>query len=109
MKRQSVAKKPSFVEYIQNNLPVPLKETHQLVDLAFEPGTDGISFALAARFADTVSGESAVPAIWTKLAAGHRLGHADNGIPVKIQPIWGPVAQYGNEFAVQFKRGMRVM
>lgn len=96
---------PQLVGFEQDGSIVPQTDTHQQVNLKFEPQPDGVTFHLAATFLDLVPGGSKNPAHWTRLPVGSPLGHAAGGGPVKISRISGPVEQLSADtFAVRFNR-----
>jgi hypothetical protein len=91
--------------FVQDGRMVPQTETHQQVNLKFEPLADGVTFQLSAAFLDSVAGVSKNLSRWTYLPAGSPLGHATGGGPVNILRISGPVAQLSADtFAVRFNR-----
>jgi hypothetical protein len=84
---------------------VPQTQTHQQVNLKFEPEADGVTFKLAGGFCDQVPGGNSNVTNWTELPVGAPLGHATVGGPVKLSRISGPVAQLSADtFSVHFNR-----
>ncbi len=81
--------KPQLIGYVQHNTMVAQRNTHQQVNLKFEPGADGITFKIHTSFYDTVAGGSPRLPVWAGLPVGAKLGHA-NG-PINVERITGPV------------------
>ncbi|HVM61322.1 MAG TPA: hypothetical protein VMV72_10695 [Verrucomicrobiae bacterium] len=100
--------KPQLLGYVQDGQVVPQRDTHQQVNLKFQPQEDGLTFQLTATFLDTVSGGSPRLANWTGLPVGSPIGHASGGRPISIDRICGPFVKLAPEsFAVRFdKTGM---
>lgn len=98
-------KLPQLLGFVQDGKLVPQTETHQQVNLKFEPEADGVTFHLGARFLDTVAGGAKNCTRWTGLPAGSPLGHATGGGPIVISRISGPVEKINaNTFRVRFDR-----
>lgn len=98
-------KRPQLLGFVQDGKIVPQTETHQQVNLKFEPDADGVTFHLTAAFLDAVDGGAKNCARWTGLPAGSPLGHATGGGPIVISRISGPVAKINADtFRVQFDR-----
>ena len=98
-------KKVDLLGYIQDGKVVPQTNTHQQVNLKFEPQDDGITFKLSATFIDTVPGGSPRPATWTGLPAGSPLGHASDPQAISIDRICGPVIKLSPDtFQVHFDK-----
>jgi hypothetical protein len=96
---------PQLLGFAQGGKAVPQTDTHQQVNLKFEPQADGVTFQLQATFLDSVPGGSKNPARWAQLPVGSPLGHPTSGGPVKISRISGPVEQLSADtFAVRFNR-----
>jgi len=96
---------PQLAGLVQDGAIVPQTETHQQVNLKFEPAADGVTFKVDGAFLDQVDGGSKNTTRWTGLPAGTPLGHASGGGPVVISRLAGPVAQVNsNTFRVQFDR-----
>ena len=85
--------KPQLIGYMQAGKMVEQRDTHQQVNLKFEPEADGITFKLHAAFYDTVPAGSPRLRMWTDLAVGKPIGHANGGGPIKIDRITGPVTK----------------
>lgn len=82
---------PQLIGYVQDGKMVEQHNTHQQVNLKFEPGADGITFKLHATFYDTiVSGSPRLP-MWAGMPVGSPIGHARGGGSIKIDRITGPV------------------
>ena len=100
-------KKADLLGYLQDGKIVPQRNTHQQVDLKFEPGPDGIGFRLRTCFLDTVPGASPRTAAWTGLPVGAPVGHADNAALITIDRITGPFRQLGpDSFAISLEKGL---
>jgi hypothetical protein len=96
---------PQLVGFKQDGVLVPETETHQQVNLKFEPEADGITFKLSAAFYSQVPGGSPNLTNWTGLPVGAPLGHATGGGPIQISRISGPVVQLSADtFSVCFNR-----
>lgn len=83
--------KPQLIGYVQHGQMVEQRNTHQQVNLKFEPDTDGITFKLHAAFYDTVAGGSPRLPMWSGMPVGSPIGHAAGDIPIAINRITGPV------------------
>jgi hypothetical protein len=83
--------KPQLIGYVQHGQMVEQRNTHQQVNLKFEPDTDGITFKLYAAFYDTVAGGSPRLPMWSGMPVGSPIGHAAGNIPIVINRITGPV------------------
>jgi hypothetical protein len=98
-------KLPQLLGFVQDGNVVPQTESHQQVNLKFEPADDGVTFHLGATFLDTVDGGSRNTTRWTALPPGSPLGHARGSAPVVISRIAGPLAKLGPDtFRVCFDR-----
>ncbi|MBW4889746.1 hypothetical protein KXQ82_08460 [Mucilaginibacter sp. HMF5004] len=82
-------KKAQLIGYLQDGKMVAQRNTHQQVNLKFEPEADGITFKLHNAFYDTVPGGSPRLAVWAGVQVGAKLGHAKGAI--NIERIIGPV------------------
>ncbi len=99
--------KVDLIGYVQDSAVVPQRNTHQQVNLKFEPDADGVTFHLQTKFLDTVPGESPRPAGWTGLPAGSPVGHASGGGPIVINRITGPFEKLSADtFALRYEKGM---
>ena len=107
-------KEPQLLGYVQNGKLAPFSATHPMVNLTFDPETDGESFTIQPTFLDHVpsmgSGKDGPGknncTRWTGLPAGARIAHATGGGPPIISRISGPVEQTGpNAFRLSFYRG----
>jgi hypothetical protein len=99
-------KKAQLPGYIQNNKIVPQSNTHQQVDLAFQPLPDGITFIIKAAFLDTVPGAHARTSEWTGLPAGSPVGHAKAG-KIVVNRITGPFKKLNDTtFQICFEKGL---
>ncbi|MET3501041.1 hypothetical protein ABIC45_002653 [Mucilaginibacter rubeus] len=83
--------KPQLIGYVQHGQMVEQRNTHQQVNLKFEPEADGITFKLHAAFYDTVPGGSPRLPVWAGMPVGSAIGHAAGNIPIAINRITGPV------------------
>lgn len=83
--------KPQLAGYVQHGKMVEQRNTHQQVNLKFEPGADGITFKIHTAFYDTVAAGSPRLPMWTGLPVGAKLGHASGQI--YVERITGPVVQ----------------
>lgn len=98
-------KLPQLAGLVQDGKFVPQTQTHQQVNLKFEPEADGVTFKLAGAFCDQVPDGNSNVTNWTELPVGAPLGHATLGGPVKLSRISGPVAQLSADtFSVHFNR-----
>ncbi|MCS3798663.1 hypothetical protein [Niastella sp. OAS944] len=99
-------KKAQLLGFIQNNKIVAQRNTHQQVDLAFQPLHDGITFKLTPAFLDTVPAAHARTAEWTGLPAGSPIAHANNG-HIVINRITGPFKKINDStFQICFEKGL---
>jgi len=99
-------KKVQLIGYVQNEEMVRQRNTHQQVNLKFEPLADGITFKLGAAFYDTIPGGSPRPAIWAEAPAGERIGHVRNAGSITIQRITGPMIRLNDStFRIQPQSG----
>ncbi|MCW3062637.1 MAG: hypothetical protein JWQ02_4458, partial [Capsulimonas sp.] len=100
-------KKVDLLGYVQDGQISPQSNTHQQVNLKFEPESDGVTFHLTGAFLDTVPGGSPRPAGWTGLPAGSPVGHATGGVPISIDRITGPFVKIGPDiFTFQMEKGL---
>lgn len=83
--------KPQLIGYVQHGKMVEQRNTHQQVNLKFEPEADGITFKLKAAFYDTVAGGSPRLPVWADMSVGSKIGHSLSGKPIRIDRITGPV------------------
>lgn len=98
-------KLPQLAGFVQDGKLVLQTQTHQQVNLKFEPEADGVTFKLAGGFYDQVPGGHSNLTNWTELPVGAPLGHATGGGPVKLSRLSGPVAKINDDtFRVQFDR-----
>jgi hypothetical protein len=99
-------KKAQLIAYVQNGKKVEQKNTHQQINLKFEPLPDGITFKLGTAFYDTIPGGSPRPAIWAGASAGERIGHANNAESIVIRRITGPMIRLNDTtFRIQPQSG----
>lgn len=99
-------KKVQLIGYVQNGKMVGQRNTHQQVNLKFEPLADGITFKLGAAFYDTIPGGSPRPAIWAEAPAGEHIGHVKNAGSITIQHITGPMIKLNDStFRIQPQSG----
>jgi len=99
--------KAELLGYVQDGNEVAQRNTHQQVNLKFEPQKDGVTFKLTGSFLDTVPGASSRPAAWTGLVPGSPIGHATGGGPISIDRICGPFEKLGpGTFVVRLGRGI---
>lgn len=97
--------KTDLVGFVQDGRMVPQRNEHLQVDLAFEPGPDGVTFHLGTAFYDTVPGGSPRPQQWTGLTPGSPIGHATGGGPISIDRIAGPFEKIGPDtFRVKLQK-----
>ncbi|WP_460555281.1 hypothetical protein [Hymenobacter daeguensis] len=98
--------KPQLMSYLQNGRPAVQRNTHQQIDLSFQPLADELTFVLRGTFLDTVPAGSSRLAAWTGLPVGTPLGHAASG-PVVIDRITGPFEKVSADtFAFRLRRGL---
>jgi hypothetical protein len=101
---QHRGKKPQLVGFVQNGKLVEQRNTHQQVNLNFQPGADGLTFKLTGAFYETVPGGSPRPSGWTGLTNGSPLDHARVG-SIVIERICGPFVKLGDDtFVLRFDR-----
>lgn len=99
-------KKVQLIAYVQNGKKVAQRNTHQQVNLKFEPLSDGVTFNLGTVFYDTIPDGSPRPAIWAGAAAGEGIGHADNVKSITIERITGPMIRLNDTtFRIQPQSG----
>jgi hypothetical protein len=99
-------KKAQLVGYKQNGKVVPQKNTHQQVDLVFQPMADGITFTVSPVFLDKVPGAHARTSEWTGLPSGAAIGHAQKG-DVVINRIVGPFMKINDTtFQISLEKGL---
>ncbi len=99
-----IGKTPQLPGFVQDGKIVPQTDTHQQVNLKFEPAADGVTFHLTATFLSTVDGGSHNLTRWTGLPAGAPIGHAPRG-KIIISRISGPVEKINADtFRVRFDR-----
>ncbi len=99
-------KKVQLIGYVQNGKMAGQRNTHQQVNLKFEPLADGITFKLGAAFYDTIPGGSPRPAIWAEAPAGEYIGHVKNAGSITIQRITGPMIKLNDStFRIQPQSG----
>lgn len=92
--------------YTLNGTLAAQSETHQQVNLSFnpDPAGDGLTFKLGSSFLDSVPAVSSRLTGWTGLPVGSPIGHSNNG-PILINRICGPVDQLSPDtFRVRFDR-----
>jgi hypothetical protein len=83
--------KSQLIGYVQDGQMVEQRNTHQQVNLKFEPTEDGVTFTLHAAFYDTVPGGSPRLPVWADRPVGSSIGHVAGNTPVVIDRITGPV------------------
>ena len=99
-------KKAQLLGYMQFGKLVSQKNTHQQVDLVFQPMADGITFTVAPVFLDKVPGAHARPSEWTGLPAGTAVDHAKKG-DIVINRIAGPFRKLNDTtFQISFEKGL---
>lgn len=99
-------KKAQLLGYIQNEKIVEQRNTHQQVDLAFQPLADGITFTLVPTFLDIVPAGHARTTEWTGLPAGSSIGHASVN-RIVINRITGPFKKINDStFQISFEKGL---
>jgi len=99
-------KKAQLLGYIQGEKIVEQRNTHQQVDLAFQPLADGITFKLVPAFLNKVPAAHPRTAEWTGLSAGSSIGHAEKGAIV-INRITGPFKKINDStFQICFEKGL---
>jgi hypothetical protein len=99
-------KKAQLPGFIQNEKIVEQKNTHQQVDLAFQPLSDGITFKLIPTFLNKVPAAHPRTAEWTGLAAGSSIGHAATN-RIVINRIAGPFKKLNDStFQISFEKGL---
>ena len=100
-------KKVMLLGYLQNGKMVDQRNTHQQVNLKFEPEADGVTFKLRGGFLDTVPGGSPRPSSWTGKAAGSAVQHPASLHLLSIDWITGPVVKVNDStFRVQPNYGI---
>lgn len=104
-RKDQIGKLPQLLGFVQDGKIVPQTETHQQVNLKFEPNQDGLTFHLAPTFLNSVVAGSTRLTNWTDLSVGAPIGHATGNGPPGITRISGPVIKINNDtFRVQFDR-----
>lgn len=99
-------KKAQLPGYIQQEKIVEQRNTHQQVDLGFQPLADGITFKLVPTFLDKVPAAHARTTAWTGLPAGSAIGHAEKG-SIVINRITGPFKKINDStFQICFEKGL---
>lgn len=99
-------KKAQLLGFIQQEKIVEQRNTHQQVDLAFQPMSDGITFKLTPVFLDKVPAAHPRSAEWTGLPAGSPIAHAEKGTLV-INRITGPFKKVNDStFQICFEKGL---
>jgi hypothetical protein len=99
-------KKAQLLGYRQNGKVVSQKNTHQQVDLVFQPMADGIMFIVKPTFLDEVPGAHARTSEWTGLPAGTAIGHAQKE-KIVINRIAGPFRKLNDTtFQISFEKGL---
>ena len=98
-------KQPQLVGFVQDGKIVgQTPNTHPQVFLKLPPLGDDLTFKLTGTFLDSVPSGTR-PAMWTGLTNGAPLSHANDGVPVKLSRISGPVEQLAPDtFAIRFNR-----
>jgi hypothetical protein len=97
--------KAQLLGYVQNGGIVDQRDTHQQVNLQFQPQSDGVTFTLTGAFLDKVPGGSPRPAKWTGLPAGSPIGHPTGGGPIAMDRICGPFVKVAPDtFELRFDR-----
>ncbi|WP_158994574.1 hypothetical protein [Mucilaginibacter sp. L196] len=97
---------PQLIGYVQSGKMVAQHDTHQQVNLKFEPEADGITFKLHASFYYTVGDGSPRLAMWANMPAGSTIGHASGGGPIVINRITGPMIKVNDStFRLNPQRG----
>ncbi|HEX6431716.1 MAG TPA: hypothetical protein VF008_28695, partial [Niastella sp.] len=98
--------KAQLLGYMQNGKLVPQKNTHQQVDLVFQPMADGLTFIVKPVFLDNVPAAHARASEWTGLPAGAAIGHAQKG-KIVISRIAGPFRKINDTtFQISFEKGL---
>jgi hypothetical protein len=98
--------KAQLLGFVQNGKVVPQKNTHQQVDLVFQPMADGITFIVKPTFLDEVPGAHARTSEWTGLPAGTKIGHAQKE-KIVINRIAGPFRKINDTtFQISFEKGL---
>ena len=98
--------KPQLVGYLQHGVLVGQKNTHQQINLRFEPLADGITFKVKCAFYDTVPGGSPRLANWTGLPVGTHIGHASGRANIAVDIVAGPMVKLDDStFRVQPRAG----
>jgi hypothetical protein len=99
--------KPQLVSYLLNGQPAPQRNTHQQINMPFQPLADEVTFVVKGTFLDTVGGGSPRLTTWAGLPVGSPIGHAQGGGPVVISRIVGPFRQLSADtFALSLSRGL---
>src|SRR5687768_16074703 len=98
-------KKGQLLGFMQSGKLVPQKNTHQQVDLIFQPSSDGITFSFKPVFLDVVPGAHPRTTAWTGLPAGTAIGHAKKG-NIVVNRIAGPFRKLNDStFQLSFEKG----
>lgn len=95
-----------LIGFTQHGKRVDQSETHQQVNLTFnpDPAGDGLTFRLGTCFLDEVPAVSTRLRSWTGKPVGSPLGHSTEGL-IRIQRICGPVEQLSPDtFRIRFDR-----
>ena len=101
------SQQPQLVSFLLNGRPAPQRNTHQQINLPFQPLNDEVTFVLKGAFLDTVGGGSPRLAQWTGLPVGSPIGYAPGGGPVRISRIAGPFRQLSADtFRLELERGL---
>lgn len=99
-------KKAQLIGYMEHGQMVAQHNTHQQVNLKFEPDNDGITFHLHAAYYDTVPGGSPRPAMWAGLPVGSKIGHVEKNSAIRMEVVAGPVRKVNDStFQVYPSRG----
>lgn len=97
-------KRAALLGFLLDGAVVPqIPGHHAQVVIPFRPQADGITFELGTTFLNRVP--QGRPERWTGLPAGAGLGHPEDGGPIMIETVSGPVVKREEGiFAVDFNR-----
>jgi len=103
-RRRERGKRAALLGFLQDGAIVPqIPGDHAQVVIPFRPHADGLSFELGATFLNRVP--QGRPERWTGLPAGAALARPEQGGPIMIETVSGPVVKRGEgNFAVEFDR-----
>lgn len=83
-------KQTELIGFVQDGKMVAQQNTHQQLNLKFEPEKDGITFKLKTAFYDTVPEGSPRPAIWSHKLARQPISHMKSSTNTTVDCVTGP-------------------